>query len=188
MAIPVCCSSQFLFPGCQGWTADEYEVGRGKNWFDKYDVGGAADSGIPDDLDDLEDYIEEASSAEKERYRFLLQAALGGGVVQPAEKEKLELYREMHAIPLEEHNALLFEMGWKAEEFELGFHKDIAASHFQQYAALVKKELSKGEVGVLLLVSGVISREREHSSHGHSLRRRILVVLGLDLGRQGGLD
>lgn len=97
-------------------------------------------------MDDLEDYIEEASSAEKERYRFLLEAALGGGVVQPADKEKLELYREMHAIPLEEHNALLFEMGWKEGEFEVGFHKDIAANHFQQYAALVKNELAKGEV------------------------------------------
>ena len=52
----------------------------------------------------------------------------------------------MHAISLEEHNALLFEMGWKEEEFEVGFHKDIAASHFQQYAALVKSELAKGEV------------------------------------------
>lgn len=90
--------------------------------------------------------IEEASSAEKERYRLLLQAALGGGVVQPADKEKLALYREMHAIPLEEHNQLLFEQGWKEEEFEVGFHKDIASSHFQQYAALVKKELAKGKV------------------------------------------
>lgn len=114
---------------------------------DKYDVGGTADSdGSLDDLDYMEDYVEEASSAEKERYRLLLLAALGGGVIQPEEKEKLELYREMHAIPLEQHNSLLFEQGWKEEEFEVGFQKDIASSHFQQYAALVKRELDKGEV------------------------------------------
>lgn len=52
----------------------------------------------------------------------------------------------MHAISVGEHNALLLEQGWKEEDFEVGFHKDIAASHFQQYAALVKSELSKGEV------------------------------------------
>lgn len=114
---------------------------------DKYDVGGTADSdGTLDDLDYMEDFVEEASSAEKERYRLLLLAALGGGVVQPEEKEKLELYREMHAIPLEEHNSVLFEQGWKEEEFEVGFQKDIASSHFQQYAAMVKRELDKGEV------------------------------------------
>ncbi|CAM9562536.1 unnamed protein product [Pylaiella littoralis] len=132
----------------QGWTADEYEVGRGKDWMaGKYDFGGTADSDGPlDDLDYMEDFVEEASHAEKERYRLMLLAALGGGVVQPEDKEKLELYREMHAIPLEQHNSLLFEQGWKEEEFEAGFQKDIASSHFQQYTALVKQELDKGEV------------------------------------------
>lgn len=52
----------------------------------------------------------------------------------------------MHAISLEEHNALLSEQGWKEEEFEVGFHQDIAASHIQQYAAMVENELAKGEV------------------------------------------
>ncbi|CAM9748328.1 unnamed protein product [Scytosiphon promiscuus] len=130
----------------QGWTADEYEVGRGRVWADKYDVGTADSDTIPYDTDEMDDFIEEASIAEKERYRLLLTAALGGGVVQPADKDKLELYREMHAIPDEEHRSLLFEQGWKEEEFEAGFQKDIASSHFQQYAALVKKELAKGEV------------------------------------------
>lgn len=116
-------------------------------WADKYDVGTADSDTIPYDTDEMEDFIEEASIAEKERYRLLLTAALGGGVVQPADKDKLELYREMHAIPDEEHRSLLFEQGWKEEEFEAGFQKDIASSHFQQYAALVKKELAKGEVG-----------------------------------------
>lgn len=55
-------------------------------------------------------------------------------------------YRKMHAISLDEHNALLSEQGWKKEDFELGFHKDIAASHSQRYAAMMKSELAKTEV------------------------------------------
>ncbi|CAM9853634.1 unnamed protein product, partial [Ectocarpus fasciculatus] len=131
----------------QGWTADEYEAGKGNNWGDRYDVGGTAVPDlIPYDSEEMADFVEEASIAEKERYRFLLLAALGGGVIQKAEKEKLELYREMHAIPDEEHNRLLFEQGWKPEEYAAGFHKDIASSHFQRYASLVKRELTKGKV------------------------------------------
>ncbi|CAB1104988.1 unnamed protein product [Ectocarpus sp. CCAP 1310/34] len=131
----------------QGWTADEYEAGKGNNWGDRYDVGGTAVPDlIPYDSEEMADFVEEASIAEKERYRFLLLAALGGGVIQKAEKEKLELYREMHAIPDEEHNRLLFEQGWKPEEYDAGFHKDIASSHFQRYASLVKRELDKGKV------------------------------------------
>lgn len=133
----------------KGWTADEYEAGKGNNWGDRYDVGGTAVPDlIPYDSEEMADFVEEASIAEKERYRFLLLAALGGGVIQNAEKEKLELYREMHAIPDEEHNRLLFEQGWKPEEYEAGFHKDIASSHFQRYASLVKRELNKGKVSV----------------------------------------
>ncbi|CAB1106867.1 unnamed protein product [Ectocarpus sp. CCAP 1310/34] len=131
----------------EGWTADKYEAGKGNNWGDRYDVDGTAVPDlIPYDSEEMADFVEEASIAEKERYRFLLLAALGGGVIQKAEKEKLELYREMHAIPDEEHNRLLFEQGWKPEEYDAGFHKDIASSHFQRYASLVKRELDKGKV------------------------------------------
>ncbi len=52
-------------------------------------------------------------------------------------------YREIHAISLEEHNDLLASQGWDEGEFEAGIHR---AKFFQQYAALVERELAKGEV------------------------------------------
>lgn len=59
-------------------------------------------------------------------------------------------YRELHAISAKEHKELLHkellaEHGWKEDEFEAGFHKELASTFFQQYVALVQGELQKGE-------------------------------------------
>lgn len=73
----------------QGWTADDYETG-GRGWVsDKYKAGGTS---MPADFQEANedgDGIERAGSAEKERYRFLLAEALGGGVIQPSKKDNL---------------------------------------------------------------------------------------------------
>ena len=79
-----------MFSCTQGWTADDYEVG-GRAWAsDKYKAGGG--TSMPADFEENgdDDGGERAGSAEKERYRFLLAEALGGGVVQPSKKGNLE--------------------------------------------------------------------------------------------------
>ncbi|CAM9770905.1 unnamed protein product [Ectocarpus sp. 4 AP-2014] len=142
----------------QGWTADEYEIG-GRAWAaEKYKAGGTsmpADNYFEESSDNDNDNgnertaqefgFEPAGSAEKERYRFLLVEALGGGMVEPGKKRELTRYRELHAISGKEHKDLLAEHGWNEEDFEAGFHKELASTFFQQYVALVQSELQKGE-------------------------------------------
>ncbi|CAM9365156.1 unnamed protein product [Ectocarpus fasciculatus] len=90
------------------------------------------------------------SRGHKTKYRMLLEETLEGGEINQTEKRKLQRYRELHGIVLEEHTFMLAERGWTEEEFEVGFQQGVAprqgSQHFIKYEALVQRELAKGEV------------------------------------------
>lgn len=54
------------------------------------DKTNAQGTSMPADFEETDDGAARAGSAEKERYRFLLAEALGGGVVQPSKKDNLD--------------------------------------------------------------------------------------------------
>lgn len=47
---------------------------------------------MPADFEEYDDGVERSGGAEKDRYRFLLAEALGGGVIQPSKKDTLKRY------------------------------------------------------------------------------------------------
>lgn len=59
-------------------------------------------------------------------YNELLESAIYDGRIAPEERTSLERYRARYAIPEEDHNRMLEELGWTVEEFEYGSRRRIS--------------------------------------------------------------